>query len=403
VDGPGFAYRYRLSGGAPTVAILPFAEHVVAHGDLLSWSAGTVQPASTGNGGFVGVAIAAPDEGHVEAIVDGDAVYAVLDAVARATGACLDVAGDSGAQGVGPSANDDFEVVVDCSDSEETLVRIRIDRHHQIVVTVPGRDLAETTGPGNRTRLSPEAERRLVMAAAAGDPVACEKLVETFLPAIASIARHYQGAAVERPELLQEGVVGLLRALRRFDPSLGTPFWAYALWWVRQAMQHLVAHAARPAALSDRALRGMATLKRARRDFLQAHRREPTTADLMEATGLPRDQVDSLVTIDRTPRGIEEPVGLEGGDSGTWGDLLADPKAESEYEQVLQRIEMDHVRVLSEMLPERERAIIEDHYGLGRPARTLREIGTDLGISAERVRQLETQALRRMRDAAGAQ
>ena len=122
---------------------------------------------------------------------------------------------------------------------------------------------------GDRPRLPGSVERRLVEAAQAGDRRAREELVEAFLPLIASVARVYRGSsAITRVELMQEGVVGLLRALERYDPSLGVPFWGYAAWWVRHAMQQLIAELTRPMVLSDRALRQLSQLKRAHAEYL---------------------------------------------------------------------------------------------------------------------------------------
>lgn len=123
---------------------------------------------------------------------------------------------------------------------------------------------------GERPRLPIATERRLVRAAKDGDRGASEELVEAFLPLIAGVARIYRGSgSITRVELMQEGVVGLLRALERYDLALGVPFWGYATWWVRQAMQQLIAELARPTVVSDRALRHLAQLKRAHRDYLQ--------------------------------------------------------------------------------------------------------------------------------------
>src|SRR6185437_4673215 len=106
-----------------------------------------------------------------------------------------------------------------------------------------------------------------------------------FMPLIGSVASIYRGSrAVDRGELTQEGVVGLLSALERFDPDRGTPFWAYACWWVRQAMQQLVSELTRPVVLSDRALRQLARVKDARREHTHAHSREPCSAELAEHT-----------------------------------------------------------------------------------------------------------------------
>ena len=152
-------------------------------------------------------------------------------------------------------------------------------------------------------------------AAEEGDLKARARLVDVFMPSIASVARIYRSApAVDRAELMQEGVVGLLRALERYDPRRGTPFWGYASWWVRQAMQQLVAEVTGPVVLSDRALRQLARVKDARRTHLQAGGHEPSTAELVETTGLSREQVENLVAVERTPRALEEPTG-EGADA----------------------------------------------------------------------------------------
>jgi len=137
------------------------------------------------------------------------------------------------------------------------------------------------------------AERDIVAAAQARAPGGQEKLVESFVPLIGSVARIYRGStAVDRPELMQAGVLGLLRALERFDPELGTPFWAYASWWVREAMQQLVSELERPVVLSDRALRQLARVRDEHREHLQRHGREPSCAELASGAGLAREQVE---------------------------------------------------------------------------------------------------------------
>jgi RNA polymerase sigma factor (sigma-70 family) len=243
-----------------------------------------------------------------------------------------------------------------------------------------------------------EQEQELVVGTGRGEEAACRRLVESFLPAIGGVARRFDaGGGVQRIELMQEGVAALLFAARRYDPRRGTPFWGYASFWVRKAMQELVAEVTRPVALSDHAVRGLAQVRAARREHLQAHGAEPTTAQLAAATGLTRTQLDSLLAIDRTPRSFDDPVGPEG---GTVGETVADPGAEEEYEQVLDSMEIEAVRALTDGLDERERRILSSHYGLGRPSQTLSEIGGDLGVSAERIRQIEADALAKLRRAA---
>jgi RNA polymerase sigma factor (sigma-70 family) len=243
-------------------------------------------------------------------------------------------------------------------------------------------------------------ERALVVAAERGDADASRRLVEAFMPAIAGLARGFPaGAGIEPRELVHEGVAGLLFAARRYDPSLNTTFWTYASFWVRKAMQELVAELTRPVALSDRAVRALAHVRTARRDHVRAHGAEPTNEQLSAATGLTRAQLESLQATEQRARALEEPLEAEGETSGTIGDTIADPTAELAYEQVLDELELYEVRHVAEKLDERERGILRAHYGLDQSAETLDQIGGRLGLTAERARQIEAVALRKMRDA----
>ena len=178
----------------------------------------------------------------------------------------------------------------------------------------------------DRARLPAGVERRLIDAAQAGDRRAREELVEAFLPLIAGVARVYRGSqTITRLELMQEGVVGLLRALERYDPALGVPFWGYAAWWVRQAMQQLIAELTRPLVLSDRALRQLSQLKRAHGEYLVEHGREPSGNELADRTGLSHAQVADMLALERVPQSMDEAVQGAEGDVGAFGELLADP------------------------------------------------------------------------------
>lgn len=383
--GGGFQFRYRMSGGMPSIRqFLRGDAGRVRAGDMVAYTDGGLKAASVGDECLLGSALEArADRTFISVITDADSVYSVADTHDRVAGEKLDIAGPSGDQGVASGPHDDVEVVIECSAAEETLVRIRLGRHCQ-AFSIP---LVERPQAG----LAPDRERELVAAAAAGDQAACAQLVEYSLPAIAGIARLYQGAAnVERAELLQEGVVGLLRALRRFDPTMGTPFWGYASWWVRQAMQQLVSEVGRPAVLSDRAQRLLARLRAARHEHIQTHGREPSAEVLAAGSGIPADQVESLLAVELAPRALDEPF---------VGDAIRDPVADEVYEKIIDGLEIDEVRSLAEGLGDRERGILYDHYGVGRPQKTLREIGTNLGVSAERVRQIEESTLSKLRTA----
>jgi RNA polymerase primary sigma factor len=253
---------------------------------------------------------------------------------------------------------------------------------------------------GERPRLPLATERRLVQAAKDGDRRAREELVEAFLPLIAGVARVYRGSpSITRVELIQEGVVGLLRAMERYDPTLGVPFWGYATWWVRQAMQQLIAELTRPTVLSDRALRHLAQLKRAHGDYLQEHGQEPTGNQLATDTGLTHAQVGELLALERIPQSMDDPVKGAEGELGAFGELLADPLAEDAYEQLLDHSEIEQVRALLGSLNERERTILRARYGLDGPEQSLREVGERIGLSGERVRQIENRALGKLRAA----
>jgi RNA polymerase primary sigma factor len=246
-----------------------------------------------------------------------------------------------------------------------------------------------------------ETESDLVRAARRNRPCARARLVESFMPLIGSIARIYAHApTVDRSELMQEGVVGMLRALERYDPDLGTPFWAYASWWVRQAMQQVVSELSRPVVLSDRALRQLAHLREARRSFVRAHAREPSVQELAVASELTLEQLHMLSVADRPSRGLQEPIDDTTGDGGaTFGDALRDPRAEEAYEELGVRMGAAEVPRLLEQLSDRERGVVEGRYGLLSQELTLRELGERMGISAERVRQIEQTALEKMRAA----
>jgi RNA polymerase sigma factor (sigma-70 family) len=236
-------------------------------------------------------------------------------------------------------------------------------------------------------------ERALVLAAKA-DLQHRERLVVEFRPAVASVARLYRGSErVGRMELMQAGTCGLLRALERYDATRETPFWAYASWWVRQAMQQLVAELTGPVVLSDRALRQLARIRAAQREHLQAHGRDPSWRELADEAGLGVEQVLPLVAATRVARSLDAP--LEGGSTPV-GEQLEDPSGEDGIERVPQDVAAGRVPELLATLSARERAVISGRFGLAGPEQTLRALGDRLGVSAERVRQIECHALEKL-------
>jgi RNA polymerase primary sigma factor len=251
----------------------------------------------------------------------------------------------------------------------------------------------------NRCQDVASEDRVALVLAAQVDPGRREELIDEFRPLIATVARSYcRHGSIERDELMQQGVVGLLEALKRYDPSLGTPFWAYASWWVRQAMQQVTSELDGPIVLSDRARRALSRLTAARRAYLQERRREPTRTELAAAAELDVGHVESLLAANSPARALEERIG-DGDEGLCLGDLLADPRAEDEFERVPRRAAAKGVPALLALLSDRERLVVSRRFGLDGEACTLRDIAGDLDVSAERVRQIEERALETLRTA----
>jgi RNA polymerase primary sigma factor len=152
--------------------------------------------------------------------------------------------------------------------------------------------------------------------------------------------------------------------------------------------------------LSDRALRQLARIKHAHSGYVQVEGHEPTGAALAQASGLSEEQVDHLLSVDRAPRGLGEPVGAGEPTSTTVGEEIADPRADEDYDWVFRRADLEQLRGLPGELDEREREILRDRFGIGGREHSLQEIGGGLGLSAERVRQIEVCALEKLHSAA---
>ncbi len=261
---------------------------------------------------------------------------------------------------------------------------------------VPVRDRRPAARPvGETIGHLGETQRTLVLAAQHGGARERERLVDAYLPLIGSVARRYRRQGISWRELTQEGVVGLLRALERYDSTREVPFWAYASWWVRQAMQQLISELSGPLVLSDRALRQLARIRLSERIFEQQHCRRATSAELALAAGLPHGQVENLMAAARRRRGLDEAAG-DGAEGTTLGDRLSDPPAEDALERVPQRLAVEDLPRLLATLSEREQEVLLARFGVGTGPRTLREVAGGLGVSSERVRQIEQAALEKL-------
>jgi RNA polymerase sigma factor (sigma-70 family) len=261
-----------------------------------------------------------------------------------------------------------------------------------------GRQVARRIDRLGRVEAGPDALTRLAVAAQAGDARARERLVERSLPAIWRQARRYAGRDVSVADLVQEGVVGLLRALAGYDSARGQ-FPAYAAWWLRQAMQQAIAEQSRAVRLPTHVLWDMHDLKEASETFAREHRRSPTAGELEDALGWSRGRLDDVLRAQAPAASLDVPAGGTP-DGPPLADLVEDPLASDTFERVLVETTGGSVRALLSTLTERERQVLAWRFGLEGDELSLREIGRRLGMSGERVRQLEGRALAKLRTAA---
>jgi RNA polymerase primary sigma factor len=264
--------------------------------------------------------------------------------------------------------------------------------------------------PGEHTASARDFERppadelpdELIAAAKAGDQRAREQVISAHLPRIAAMARRYAvPPQIERLELIQEGVVGLLQALQRYDPNRGIPLWAYARPTVERSMQRLLGELRNAVELPERGRRHLSRLRTAEQDLMRENRRLPTRAEIIERSGVEREAAEQIFAATATPRSMQEPLRTAEGDViGLFGDLVDDPSAEDAYDDVLDEVEAEVLLPLLSVLSHRERSVLEAHFGLGGEPQSHKEIAERLGISVHRVRQIERRALKKLRRAA---
>jgi RNA polymerase primary sigma factor len=251
---------------------------------------------------------------------------------------------------------------------------------------------------GDGRLLTREEERELARRKDAGDELAKKRLIEANLRLVMSITRSYTRAGVPLLDLIQEGNLGLIRAVEKFDYRLGYKLSTYATWWIKQAVSRALADQGRTIRLPTHVAERVRRLLRVRRQLAQKLSREPTPAELAKETGESEEKVVDLLGLVDDPVSLDSPVG--DGES-FFADLIEDvASAQPDERTAMEHRHGELANAIAQLAPRMQRVLVL-RFGLdGEGTRTLEDIGAELGVTRERVRQLESRALRELRNSA---
>ena len=249
---------------------------------------------------------------------------------------------------------------------------------------------------GRISLLTPEEEMELSIRVANGDEEAKNRLAESNLRLVVSIAKRYVGRGLLFLDLIQEGNIGLMKAVDKFDYDKGYKFSTYATWWIRQAITRALADQARTIRVPVHMVETINKMARIQRQLTLELNREPTEEELAKKMGISVEKVRDVIKISQDPVSLETPIGEE--DDSHLGDFVKDINAMTPEEYATNEILKEEIKAVLETLQEREQEVLELRFGLiDGTSHTLEEVGKRFNVTRERIRQIEAKALRKLR------
>ena len=296
----------------------------------------------------------------------------------------------NGIEIVSSEVNDDTE---DDDDDDDGII-INDSSNKDIEINDPVRMYLKEIGRINL--LTSEEEYEYALQVEEGNEDAKRILAESNLRLVVSIAKRYVGRGMAFLDLIQEGNIGLMKAVEKFNPSKGYKFSTYATWWIRQAITRAIADQARTIRVPVHMVETINKLARVQRQLTQELNREPTDKELADKLGITEEKVREVVKISQEPVSLETPIGEE--DDSHLGDFVPDERMMSPEEYATAELLKEELSSVLETLTEREEKVLKLRFGLDDgQCRTLEEVGQIFGVTRERIRQIEAKALRKMR------